>query len=86
LINRNGKDVSGAAVEATVQLLAKGSSLEHQKLVNANPDILTVALKFHSRGSRREHSVNLLCAIVTHLTHMLLLHEELARKMFSLFE
>lgn len=86
MIIRNGKDVAIAAVEATIQLLAKGGSFEHQQLVKANPDILTVALRLHDRRSQRQHSLKLLHSIVLHLSYQLLLDEELAREMFSLFE
>jgi hypothetical protein len=78
--------VEVAAVEATIQLLSKGSSFEHQQLVKADPDVLTVALALHDRRSQRHHSLKLLQNIVTHLSYMLLLDEELAREMFSLFE
>ena len=86
LIIRNGKDVEVAAVEATIQLLSKGGSFEHQQLVKANPDVLTVALELHDRRSQRQHSLKLLHSIVTHLSYTLLLHEDFAREMFTLFE
>jgi hypothetical protein len=79
-------EVAAAAVEATIQLLSKGSSFEHQQLVKAHPDVLTVALELYDRQSQRHHSLKLLQSIVTHLSYTLLLHEELAREMFSLFE
>lgn len=75
-----------AAIEATTQLLAKGSSFDHQQLVKANPDVLTVALRLHNRRSQRQHSLKLLHSIVMHLSYVLLLDDELAREMFSLFE
>ena len=75
-----------AAVEATIQVLAKGGSFEHERLVNANPDVLTSALRLHNNQSQRQQSLKLLRSIVMHLSYILFLHEESARALFSLFE
>ena len=73
-----------AAIEATTQLLAKGSSLERKKLLDA--DVFPVALKLYDRRSQREQSLKLLHAIVLHLSHEILNDGNLAIQMISLFE
>lgn len=75
-----------AAVEAIIQLLSKGGSYEHERLVRANPDILTSALKLHDDQSQRQRSLKLLRSIVMRLSYTLFLDEESARALFSLFE
>ena len=85
VIDRNGgPDIDVAAIEATTQLLTKGSPYEHEKLFNAK--VFSVALELHDRRSQRQHSLKLLHAIVSHLSHKILADDELAGKMFSLFE
>lgn len=83
---RNGRDMDIAAVEAISQVLAKGSASEHHCLVQARPDVLTVALNLHDQPSKRQHSLKLLNNLVTHLSYLLLRNEEQARELFSLFE
>ncbi|KAG6832805.1 hypothetical protein H0H92_009424 [Tricholoma furcatifolium] len=72
------------AVDAATQLLAKGSSFEHQQLMKA--DIFIVALKLYDKQSHRQLSLKLLHAIVSHLSYAILQDEELAREMFTLFD
>ncbi|KDR80999.1 hypothetical protein GALMADRAFT_222596 [Galerina marginata CBS 339.88] len=86
ILNDKYIEIRIAAVEATIQSLSKGGSFEHQKLVTATPDVLTVALKLHNRPSQRQHSLKLLQSIVNHLSHELLHDAKLARDMFSLFD
>jgi hypothetical protein len=82
---RNGDtDIVVAAIEATTQLLAKGSSFERKKLLDA--DVFPVALKLYDRRSQREQSLKLLHAIVLHLSHEILNDDNLAIEMISLFE
>jgi hypothetical protein len=82
---RNGDpDIVVAAIEATTQLLAKGSSFERKKLLDAN--VFPVALKLYDRRSQREQSLKLLHAIVLHLSHEILNDDNLAIDMISLFE
>jgi hypothetical protein len=82
---RNGDiDIVVAAIEATTQLLAKGSSYERKKLLDA--DVFPVALKLYDRRSQREQSLKLLHAIVLHLSHEILNDDNLAIEMISLFE
>ena len=73
-----------AAIEATTQLLAKGSSFERKKLLDA--DVFSVALKLYDRRSQREQSLKLLHAIVLHLSPEILNDDNLAIEMISLFE
>ena len=85
LATRNGDpDIVVAAIEATTQLLAKGSSFERKKLLDA--DVFPVALKLYDRRSQREQSLKLLHAIVLHLSHDILNDDNLAIEMISLFE
>ena len=85
LVARNGEPVIAvAAIEATTQLLTKGSSFEHQKLLKA--DVFPVALTLYDRRSQRQHSLKLLRAIISQLSHAILADDGLAREMFSLFE
>ena len=82
---RNGDpDIAVAAVEATTQLLAKGSSFELKKLLDA--DVFSVALTLHDRRSHREQSLKLLYAIVSNLSYEILNDDHLAIEMLSLFE
>jgi hypothetical protein len=82
---RNGDpDIAAAAIEATIQLLAKGSPFERKKLLDAN--VFPVALSLHDRRSQREQSLKLLCAIVTNLSYEIINDDHLAIKMLSLFE
>ncbi|RDB26380.1 hypothetical protein Hypma_006519 [Hypsizygus marmoreus] len=73
-----------AAVEATTQLLSKGSSYEHQKLIDA--EVFHVALELHSRPSQRQHSLKLLSSIISHLSYAIVQHEQLTRDLFTLFD
>jgi hypothetical protein len=82
---RNGDpDIVVAAIEATTLLLAKGSSLERNKLLDAN--VFSVALTLHNRRSQREQSLKLLHAIVLHLSYEIINDNGLAIEMLSLFE
>jgi hypothetical protein len=82
---RNGDPlIVVAAIEATTQVLMKGSALELKKLLDA--DVFIVALKLHDRRSHREHSLKLLYAIVSNLSYEILHDENLAIEMISLFE
>ena len=82
---RNGDpDIVVAAIEATTQLLAKGSSFERKKLLDA--DVFSVALELHDRRSQREQSLKLLLAIISHLSYELLNDDNLAIELISLFE
>lgn len=82
---RNGDpDIVAAAIEASTQLLAKGSPYERKKLFDAN--VFPVALKLHDRRSQREQSLKLLYAIVSHLSYEILDDDHLAIQMLSLFE
>ena len=83
-IRKGEPDISAAAIEATIQLLAKGGSFEHQKLLNA--DVFSVAWELHDRRSQRQLSLELLRAVVSHLSYLLLTYEDLATEMCSLFE
>lgn len=73
-----------AAVEAITQLMSKGSSFEHQKLMDAN--IFSIAVQLHEDPSRRHHTCKLLSAIISHLGHVIVLDERLTRDLFSLFK
>ena len=73
-----------AAVEAIAQLLSKGGSYEHKKLLEA--DLFLVALQLHDEGSQRQLSLKLLHCIVMHLSYAIILDDQLARYLFSLFE
>jgi hypothetical protein len=73
-----------AAIEATIQLLAKGSSFDRKKLIDA--EIFPVALELHDRRSQREHSLKLLHAIILHLSYEILNNQIHAIEMLSLFE
>ena len=77
-------DIAVAAIEATTQLLEKGSYVEHQKLIDV--DVFSVALELHSQPSQRQYSIKLLHAIVSNLSDAILIRDDLARKMISLFE
>ena len=82
---RHGEpDISVAAIEATTQLIEKGSPFERQKLFKA--DVFSLALKLHNQRSQRQYSLKLLRAIVSHLSDAILNHDDLAREMISLFE
>ena len=85
-VRNDNPDIVVAAVEATTgtQLLAKGSSIERKKLLDA--DVFSVALKLRDRRSQREHSFKLLDAIVRHLSYEILNDDRLAIEMLSLFE
>ena len=72
-----------AAVEATTQVLAKGSAFELKKLLDAG--VFIAALELHDRRSHREHSLKLLYAIVSNLSYEILHDENLAIEMLSLF-
>ena len=84
LVRNGDPDIVVAAIEATTQLLAKGSSFERKKLFDA--DVFPVALELHNRRSQREQSLKLLNAIVSHLSYEILNDNHLAIKMLSLFE
>lgn len=85
LATRNGQpDITVAAIEATTQLLEKGTSFERQKLLDA--DIFPVALKLYDRRSQRQQSLKLLHAIISHLSYEILTDNDLAKEMLSLFE
>lgn len=73
-----------AAIEATTQLLEKGSSLERKKLFEAQ--VFSVALELYDRRSQREQSLKLLYAIVSNLSYEILNDDRLAIEMLSLFE
>lgn len=73
-----------AAVDATTQLLSKGSSYEHKKLMEA--DVFPIAMKMHENPSQRQLSLKLLYNIVPHLSHAIILNENFAEVLFSLFE
>lgn len=82
---RNGDpDIVVAAIGATTLLLAKGSSFEREKLLDA--DVFSVALKLYDRRSQREQSLKLLHAIVLHLSYEIINDDNLAIEMLSLFE
>jgi hypothetical protein len=84
---RNGEpDIVVAAIEATTQLLVKGSSLECKKLLDADVFLRVVALKLRDRRSQREKSLKLLHAIVLHLIHEILNDDKLAIEVISLFQ
>ena len=85
MLYRHGEpEMVVAAVEAITQLLSKGSSYEHKKLLDA--DVFLVALEFHDDGSQRQLSLKLLHCIVTHLSYAIILDDQLGRYLFSLFE
>ena len=85
MVVRNGDpDIVVAAIEATTQVLAKGSFFERKKLLDA--DVFPVALKLYDRRSQREQSLKLLHAIVLHLSPEILNDDNLAIEMISLFE
>jgi hypothetical protein len=73
-----------AAIEATTQLLSKGSSYEHRKLMDA--DIFPVAIRLHQNPSQRQLSLKLLYSVIPHLSHAIILNEGMAEQLFSLFE
>ena len=77
-VRNDNPDIVVAAVEATTQLLAKGSSIERKKLLDA--DVFSVALKLRDRRSQ------LLDAIDRHLSYEMLNDDRLAIEMLSLFE
>lgn len=83
--HRHGKPVlMAAAVEATTQLMSKGSSFEHQKLMDA--DIFSIAVQLHDGPLSRHQTFKLLSAIISHLGHVIVLDERLTRDLFSLFK
>lgn len=84
VVRHDRPDVAVAAIKATTEVLTKGSSSEHQKLLQAN--VFPVALNLHKQQPRLEHLLNLLYAIIKHLSYKLLTDPDLARKMFFLFE
>ena len=73
-----------AAIEATTQLLAKGSPSELMKIFDAG--VFPVALKLYDGRSQREQSLKLLHAIVSNLSYEILNDDLLAIDMLSLFE
>ena len=84
LVVRKGEpDIAAAAVEATTKLLAKGTSFEHQKLLKG--DVFSVALELYNTP-QRQLSLELLRAIISHLSYVLLTYDEFAVDMCSLFE
>jgi hypothetical protein len=73
-----------AAVDAVTQLLSKGSSYEHKKLMEA--DVFLVAIKLHQNPSQRPLSLKLLYSIIPCLSHVIILNSGPAEELLSLFE
>jgi hypothetical protein len=85
IITRHGHpSLVAAAVDATTQLLSKGSSYEHKKLLDA--DVFPIAMQAHEIPSQRQLSLKLLYSIIPHLSHAIILNETYAEGLFSLFE
>lgn len=73
-----------AAVEAIIQLLSKGSSYEHKKLMDSQ--VFQMAMRLHQDPLQRQFSLKLLHSIIPHLSHTIVLVDDLAEHLFSLFE
>jgi hypothetical protein len=73
-----------AAVDAITQLLSKGGSYEHRKLMEA--EVFHAALGLHENPSQRQLSLRLLHSIIPHLSHVIILNEDLAKELMFLFE
>jgi hypothetical protein len=73
-----------AAVDATIQILNKGSPDEHRKLMDA--EVFSVAIRLHRNPSRRQLSLKLLYSIISHLSNAIILNDALAEEFFALFE
>lgn len=71
-------------MDAITQLLSKGSSYEHRKLMEA--EVFLVAMRLHQNPSQRLVSLKMLYSIIPHLSHAIILNEVLAEDLFSLFE
>jgi hypothetical protein len=85
ILTRHGDPaLVGASVEATIQLLSKGSSYEHTKLMEAG--VFLVGMRLHQNPSQRQLSLKLLYSVVPHLSHAIILNEQFAEQLFSLFE
>lgn len=72
------------AVDAIIELLSKGGDYEHRKLMEAG--IFNVTLRFHQNPSHRDLSLKLLYDIISHLTHVIILKQGLAKQLLDLFE
>ena len=84
LIRQGNSALVAPAVDAITELLSKGSDYEHRKLLEAG--IFNVALTFHQIPSQRDLSLKLLYYIISHLSHVIILKEGLAKQLLDLFE
>jgi hypothetical protein len=74
-----------AAVDAITELLSKGGDYEHQVLMEAKIfDVTTLTLR--QNPSQRQLSLKLLYDIISHLSHVIILDEGLAKQLLDLFE
>jgi hypothetical protein len=73
-----------AAITALTQLLSKGGSYEHQKLLDAN--IFIISLNLLEAPSRRQQGLTMLYNIIPHTAHTIVQRETDAEKLISLFE
>lgn len=83
LIRQGNSALVAPAVDAITELLSKGSDYEHRKLLEAG--IFNVALTFHQIPSQRDLSLKLLYYIISHLSHVIILKEGLAKQLLDLF-
>ena len=84
LIRHGNPALVAPAVDAITELLSKGRDYERRKPMEAG--IFNVALTFHQIPSHRDLSLKLLYNIITHLSHVIILKEGLAKQLLDLFE
>jgi hypothetical protein len=85
ILSRHGEEtLVEAAVAAITQVLAKGGSHEHHKLMEA--DVFSVAMDLHGSPKQRPLGLKMLHGIVMHLGHAIILDSHTASRLLSLFE
>jgi hypothetical protein len=85
ILTRNGDPVLvAAAVDAITDLLSSGGDYEHRLLMKA--EIFHVTLKLYQNPLQRQLSLKLLYNIISRLSHVIILDEELAKELLDLFE
>ena len=85
VLTRHGDPILvAAAVDAIIELLSKGGDYERRMLMEA--EIFDVTLTVHQSPSQRHLSLKLLYDIISHLSHVIILNEELAGRLLKLFE